>query len=332
MGTNKLEPVTEEDTTERKVPFFKRLGRSFRHTFTSFRTGTGPQQHTTNDKFMEGQLGEFVQSYKETTPPDTWLVGAVGGRESEDHQDWERLGAKPKALKVIATAPPPYPGPQEDLLQEQTGTTRDFNRHLDQAGLLLNYNRDSEEERLALIRKAATLLFNPDPSFPTQNGTRVSFYSQYWHTSIVDIPGDEFVAELQHQLEANHRNPLTDEEAHTALESLLILHPHLNTPAKVFEYLNLRTGYTPIQLRSYENSEGSQASPGQPPTPPHRTVEENSPFTHQEKLVDVPTPDFANHTQTSPGLLKLDAQHLLDRTIHKNSRIQLTHPNRKHKE
>ncbi|KAK4003913.1 hypothetical protein OUZ56_005662 [Daphnia magna] len=250
MVDNKLKPGTEEVTTERKVPLYKRLGRSFRHIFQSFRTGTGPQQRTTNDKFMEGQLGEFVQSCNETTLTETGLAEADHERENNQQQDWEKIGAKPKTSKITATVSTPYSGPQEDIPQEQARATRNFNIHLDKAGPLLNYNRDSEEERL--------------------------------------------------------RNPLTDEEAFIALESLLLLHPFLNTPSKVFEFLNLHTGYTPVQPRSYNNSKGSQASSEQPPAPPHRLIGNTLP-PYQEKLVDVPTPDFTTYSQTSSSLLKLNA-------------------------
>ena len=145
MNQQKL--TIDEVTTERKVPFLKRLSRSFRHTFPSFRTGINPQQRTPNDTFMVGQLGEFVQSCKETTLADTGVVDAIYERGHENQQDWERLGAKQRTSKATATAPPPYAGSQEDLLQEKARKTRDFNTHLDKAGPLLNYNRDSEEKR-----------------------------------------------------------------------------------------------------------------------------------------------------------------------------------------
>ncbi|KAI9553636.1 hypothetical protein GHT06_021560 [Daphnia sinensis] len=89
---------------------------------------------------------------------------------------------------------------------------------------------------------------------------------------------------------------MSDEHTRVSLLSLLALYPSLDTPAKLFEFLNLRTGYTPILPRSYDSS--SDPAPAiDAPTPPIRTdVLRNT----EERLVDVPTPDFAKPAPTLP--------------------------------
>ncbi|KAK4007566.1 hypothetical protein OUZ56_012724 [Daphnia magna] len=140
---------------------------------------------------------------------------------------------------------------------------------------------DTEKERRELLCQASTLLHEADPSLTPSNQKRTFFHSQYWHSRIHDIPEDTFIFELHHHLEANGRIRLSDEHTRVSLLSLLALYPSLDTPAKFFEFSNLRTGYTLILPRSYESSDSAPSIDA--PTPPLRTKAVQS---TEERLID----------------------------------------------
>ncbi|KAK4006518.1 hypothetical protein OUZ56_011672 [Daphnia magna] len=154
---------------------------------------------------------------------------------------------------------------------------------------------DTEDERRELLRQASTLLHEADPSLTPSKQKRTSFQSQYSHSRIHDIPEDELIFELQHHLEVNGRIRLSDEHTRVSLLSLLALYPSLDTPARHFEFLNLRTGYTPVLPRSYDSSDSAPSIDA--PTPPLRTDTVKS---TEERLIDVPTPDFARPDPNLP--------------------------------
>ncbi|KAK4009662.1 hypothetical protein OUZ56_018808 [Daphnia magna] len=147
---------------------------------------------------------------------------------------------------------------------------------------------DTEEERRELLRQASTILHEADLSLTPSNQKRNSFHSQYWHSRIHDIPEDELIFELQHHLEANGRFRLSDEHTRVSLLSLLALYPSLDTPARLFEFLNLRTGYTPVLPLSYDSSDSAPSIDA--PTSPLRTDTRQS---NEERLIDLLTPDLA---------------------------------------
>ncbi|KAK4003639.1 hypothetical protein OUZ56_005395 [Daphnia magna] len=170
---------------------------------------------------------------------------------------------------------------RETQLAQQTNVLRNHAQSLFK-------DNDTEEERRELLRQASTLLHEADPSLTPSNQKRTSFHSQYWHSHINDIPEDELIFELQHHLEANDRFRLSDEHTRVSLLFLLALYPSLDTPARLFEFLNLRTGYTPVLPRSYDSSDSAPSIDA--PTPPLRTDTRKS---TEEWLIDLPTPDLA---------------------------------------
>ncbi|KAK4030856.1 hypothetical protein OUZ56_024243 [Daphnia magna] len=157
---------------------------------------------------------------------------------------------------------------------------------------------DTEEERRELLRQASTLLHEADPSLTPSNQKRTFFHSQYWHSRIHDIPEDELIFELQHHLEANGRIRLSDEHTRVSLLSLLALYPSLDTPARLFEFLNLGTGYTPVLPRSYDSSDSAPSIDA--PTPPLRT---DTPAPRQE------TDKFTPPTSTSSPIASPTMSH-----------------------
>ncbi|KZS05510.1 Uncharacterized protein APZ42_031278 [Daphnia magna] len=65
--------------------------------------------------------------------------------------------------------------------------------------------------------------------------------------------------------------------------------------ARLFEFLNLRTGYMPVLPRSYDSSDSAQSIDA--PTPSLRTDTVQS---NKELLIDVPSPDFARPDPNLP--------------------------------
>jgi hypothetical protein len=51
--------------------------------------------------------------------------------------------------------------------------------------------------------------------------------------------------EIKHHLLLNHRELLNDSELADAVRALLITSPELDTPVKLFRYLELQTNYSP---------------------------------------------------------------------------------------
>ncbi|KAK4030840.1 hypothetical protein OUZ56_024227 [Daphnia magna] len=121
---------------------------------------------------------------------------------------------------------------------------------------------------------------------------RTSFHSQCWHTRIHDIPEDELIFELQHHLEANGQNRLSDEHTRIALLFLLA------------------TGYTPILPRSYDSSSYSTPPIDAKTSPLRANPVENT----EEWLIDVPTPDFAKPTPHIPEPTEFSPEQTLDST------------------
>ncbi|KAK4013271.1 hypothetical protein OUZ56_025505 [Daphnia magna] len=178
-------------------------------------------------------------------------------------------GRRPKNLYSQPTAPlvnfdiPNNTDQRETQLAQQTNVLRNHAQSLFK-------DSDTEEERRELLRQASTLLHEADPSLTPSIKKRTSFHSKYWHSRIHDISEDELIFELQHNLEANGRFRLSDEHTRVSLLSLLALYPPpLDTPARLFEFLNLRTGYTPVLPRSYDSSDSAPSIDA--PTPPLRT-------------------------------------------------------------
>ncbi|KAK4007300.1 hypothetical protein OUZ56_012460 [Daphnia magna] len=178
-----------------------------------------------------------------------------------------------------------------------------------QKNILLNHaqsllkDSDTVEERRELLRQASTLLHEAYPFLTPSNQKRTSFHSQYWHSHIHDIPEDELIFKLQHHLEANGRICLSDKHTRVSLLSFLALYASLDTPARLFKFLNLRTGCTPVLPRSYDSSDSAPSIDA--PTPPLRTDTVQS---TEERLIEVPRPDFArpdpnlpDPTEFSPG-------------------------------
>ncbi|KAK4028385.1 hypothetical protein OUZ56_017665 [Daphnia magna] len=215
-------------------------------------------------------------------------------REHANEDKWAHMGARPKNL---------YPQPTAPLVNFDipNNTDRRETQFAQQKNVLRNHaqslfkDSDTEDERRELLRQASTLLHEADPSLTPSKQKRTSFQSQYSHSRIHDIPEDELIFELQHHLEVNGRIRLSDEHTRVSLLSLLALYPSLDTPARHFEFLNLRTGYTPVLPRSYDSSDSAPSIDA--PTPPLRTDTVKS---TEERLIDVPTPDFARPDPNLP--------------------------------
>ncbi|KAI9550677.1 hypothetical protein GHT06_006306 [Daphnia sinensis] len=288
--------VKDDSSPGKKIPLLKRWGRSFRQSFPSFRTGPGPNQAAANQKYIEDQLEEFVDSCRGDPGPGEGYFTPQEIREHANAEEWAHLGARPKNTHPQPTAPVINFETTDNTARREIQFAQQKNVLQNHAQSLFKEYSDTEEERRELLRQASTLLHEADPSLTPSNQKRISFHSQYWHARIHDIPEEELIFELQHHLEANGRVRMSDEHTRVSLLSLLALYPSLDTPAKLFEFLNLRTGYTPILPRSYDSS--SDPAPAiDAPTPPIRTdVLRNT----EERLVDVPTPDFAKPAPTLP--------------------------------
>ncbi|KAK4030500.1 hypothetical protein OUZ56_023743 [Daphnia magna] len=271
--------VENESSAEKK-----RWGKSFRQSFSSFRTGPGPNQTAANQKYIDEQLERFVDSCKTSRWSGEGYFTPQEVREHINEDKWAHLGARKKTT-------PPTPSPhnrREAQFAQQKNLLRNHAR------CLFKEYSDTEEERRELLRQASTFLHEADPSLTPSNHKRTSFHSQYWHSRIHDIPEHELIFELQHHLEANGRIRLSDEHTRVSLLSLLALSPSLDTPAKLFEFLNLRTGYTLVIPCSYDSSDSAPSIDA--PTPPLRTDTVQS---TKVRLIDVPTPDF---TKLAPNL------------------------------
>ncbi|KZR98477.1 Uncharacterized protein APZ42_006092, partial [Daphnia magna] len=278
--------VKDESSAGKKIPLLKRWRRSFRQSFPSFRTGPGPNQAAANQKYVDEQLEKFADSCKGSQGSGEGYFTPQEVREHANEDAWAHLDARPKNLYPQPTAPlvnfdiPNNTDRRETQLAQQTNVLRKHAQSLFK-------DSDTEEERRELLRQASTLLHEEDPSLTPSNQKRTSFHSQYWHSHIHDIPEDELIFELQHHLEANGRFHQSDEHTRVSLLSLLALYSSLDTPARLFEFLNLRTGYTPVLPHSYDSSDSAPSIDA--PTPPLRTDTRQS---TEERLIDLPTPDL----------------------------------------
>ncbi|KAK4013270.1 hypothetical protein OUZ56_025504 [Daphnia magna] len=223
--------VKDESRAGKKIPLLKRWGRSFRQSFPSFRTGPGPNKAAANQKYIDEQLEKFVDSCKGSQRSEE---GYFTPQETKGKHNW------PSKRTFSETTHSPY-------LKTVTQRRREESCYARQA---LSYTKQTRPSHLV--------------------SKRTSFHSKYWHSRIHDISEDELIFELQHNLEANGRFRLSDEHTRVSLLSLLALYPPpLDTPARLFEFLNLRTGYTPVLPRSYDSSDSAPSIDA--PTPPLRT-------------------------------------------------------------
>lgn len=71
------------------------------------------------------------------------------------------------------------------------------------------------------------------------------FLSSLGNLPIIDVPQVELLFKIKHHLLLNHRETLPDSELSEAFRSLLITCPELDTPVKLFRYLELQTNYSP---------------------------------------------------------------------------------------
>ncbi|EFX61711.1 hypothetical protein DAPPUDRAFT_121124, partial [Daphnia pulex] len=197
--------------------FFKKLSKSFKSSFSR--------------KHPEGATGasnlpplEITQEFE-----DQQL-----GINPTTNSNWELVGARPK---TTASQPTPH-----------THSGRDCGAYLYLAELaqqLKEYDPSQEAERRALLAKNETLISEAENtlvnSFNSQN-----FFLHYGNLPIIDVPQDELLFEIKHHLLLNHRELLNDSELTDAVRALLITRPELDTPVKLFRYLELQTNYSPL--------------------------------------------------------------------------------------
>lgn len=206
--------------------FFRKIAKSFKKPFPAHRKNNSPNELVITQEFVDQQLGTTTEDRDldapETTPP----------RET---------GAIPK---IFPTTSLPTPVEQRQVERESYQYLSSLARNLQ------DFDRSTEKERQAFLRLADTALSEDNRTLPS----RVSgptFLEAFGNHRIIDVPQDELF-ELKHHLLINHRQVLPDDFLLETLRALVVTHPHITTPIQLFEYLELRTNYSPLISPAYE--------------------------------------------------------------------------------
>ncbi len=159
------------------------------------------------------------------------------GINTTNNSNWELLGARPKTSEIIVSQPTPHAHSGKDCAA--------YLYLAELAQQLKGYDPSQEAERRALLAKNETLISEAEStlihSFNSQN-----FLLHYGNLPIIDVNQDELLFEIKHHLLLNHWELLNDSELTDAVRALLITRPELDTPVKLFRYLELQTNYFPL--------------------------------------------------------------------------------------
>ncbi|KAK4024357.1 hypothetical protein OUZ56_009779 [Daphnia magna] len=98
--------VKDESSAGKKIPLLKRWGRSFRQSFSSFKTGQGPNQTAANQKYIDEQLEKFVDSCKDSQGSGEGYFTPQEVREHANEDEWAHLGTRPKKHIPPTNSPP----------------------------------------------------------------------------------------------------------------------------------------------------------------------------------------------------------------------------------
>jgi hypothetical protein len=165
------------------------------------------------------------------------------GTNTINNSNWELLGARPKASEVTVSQSTPH---------AHRGKNCAAYLYLAELAQQLNgYDHSQEAERRALLAKNETLISEAESTLITSLNSK-NFFLHYGNLPTIDVPQDELLFEMKHHLLLNHRELLNDSEFSDAVRALLITRPELDTPVKLFRYLELQTNYSPLLSPTYQ--------------------------------------------------------------------------------